>query len=215
MLKKKQRLTIYLFSLAIYFLFTLYNFLASSDWLFDSTLSMALITAVFMISRWIKLDKFEFMMINLALIIHNLGTFDFYEWHWWIIQYDHVVHFAASAVSAYIIFDFLARKLHIKEKQRRKHTVIDENKAIFITLAISIVVLLGTAIELIEFAGFTYLREGGGILFPGSGDSVKIGDPTYQYIDTMSDIITNVLGSISGVLYYYFTQYKRKPWLKY
>jgi len=156
----------------------------------------------------------EFLFINIALLSHNLGQFGFYEWFWWNIQYDNIVHFLSSATAAYIVFDFLARKLNIKKSQKVAKTVIEEHKLIFVMLTICFVAALGALVEMIEFGGFFYLGEGDGILFFGSGDS-DTGDITYQYFDTMTDILVNFLGSIAGVLLFYFKEYKQKPWLKY
>ena len=215
MMKKKHRLIIFVISIVIFLGFTIYNYLIGSQWIYDSIMSIGLIIVAFLISKWIKLEVFEFIFIDIALILHNLGTIGFYGWFWWIIQYDNVVHFVSSAVAAYIIFDFLLRKIHIKENQRFKKTFIDEHKWIFIIMVISAVAMLGVVVELLEFTGYLYLGEGDDILFVGLGDSDKVGDSTYQYFDTMTDIIVNIFGSIAGVLLYYFKDYKRKPWLKY
>jgi uncharacterized membrane protein YjdF len=92
--------------------------------------------------------------------------------------------------------------------------VVDEHKVIMIALVIASVAMLGTVVELTEFIGFTFLGAGEGIMFTGPGDSDKSPyDHYWQYVDTMEDIIVNTLGSIVGVCLFYYTRYKKKPWL--
>ena len=214
-MRKKVGIVSVIISIVVYLLFSFYNLINGSQWIFDSISSIIFIIFVFSIRKWFKIRRFEFLLINIALVIHNLGAFGFYSWSFWIIEYDNVVHFVASVVAAYVIFDFIARKLHIKENQRVKSTVVDEHKVIFITIVIASVVMLGTFIELIEYGGYVFLGKGEGIFFTGVGDSGKLGVVGEHYDDTMNDILVNILGSISGVLVYYYSEYKRKPWLRY
>ena len=170
---------------------------------------------IYSINRWLKLKKTGLTLFNIALLTHNLGSFGFYNWTWGFLGYDNLVHFVGSFVAAYIIFNFVSRKLHIKKNQRVKNTVIDEHKVIFIFLVIATVAFLGVCIELLEYSGFVFLGSGDGILFAGAGDSGDFGSMEGQYIDTMGDIIVNILGTITGVLVFYFARYKKKPWLRY
>lgn len=200
---------IYIIFLGIFIFFAAYNFINQSGWLFDSIISIIFITFIFLISKWIKLGRIGFILLNLALIAHNLGSFDFYSWNLGWFSYDDAVHLFSSIIVAYIIFNFIARKLCIKEGHINKRTVVNEHKVILIFLVIASVATLGTLVETLEYFGFTYLGPGEGILFVGSGDYNKFGDIASQYVDTMQDIIMNTIGSIVGVLFYNFSQYKK------
>lgn len=214
-MNKKEKWIIYIIFMQVYVIFTVYNLLKGKQWWIDSIVAMFFLTFIFLINRWLKLGKVGFILFNIALLVHNMGTFGFYSWTWKIFAYDNVVHLASSTVAAYIIFNFIARKLHIKKNQRVKYTVVDEHKAIFIFLVIASVAMLGTIVELIEYIGFMYFGPGEGILFVGAGDSGGVEDVAGQYLDTMEDIVVNSIGSVIGTLLYYYLKYKKKPWLRY
>lgn len=186
----------------------MWNLARGSEWAIDAGLSLLFLIIMMLLNRWLKMQWIELTMFNIGLLAHNLGAFGFYEWSYGFIGYDNVVHFISSFAAAYIIFNFITRRLHVKKNKNVKQTVIDEHKAIIIFLVIASVAMLGTCIELMEFGGAYFLGEGEGLLLVGSGD-----DAGRQYFDTMTDILVNTLGTIIGATAYYFAQYERKPWL--
>jgi hypothetical protein len=198
----------------IYIMLFIYNYLRNNQWWIDNLAAISFLTFVFMINRWLKLGKLGFLLFNFALLAHNLGTFGFYAWTWSIFAYDNLVHILSSIVAAYILFNFIARKLHIRKDQMVRDTVIDEHKAVLFFLVIASVAMLGTLVEMIEYVGFMYLGPGEGLFFVGEGDSGFVGDVAGQYIDTMEDIFVNTLGSIIGSIIYYYAQYRNRPWLR-
>lgn len=210
-MNKKEKWTIYIIFLVVYFISAIYSFLNKSQWLIDAVAAIALLTFVFLICEWFKMEKKEFILFNSALLIHVLGTFRFYELNFGLFAYDDVVHLISSAIAAYIIFNFIVRKIKIK---KAKHSIIKENKVIFMFLVIASVAMLGVVVELIEYVGFMYFGPGEGILFVGSGDGA-IESVAGQYLDTMRDIIMNTIGSFIGGMIFYYSVYKKKPWLKY
>lgn len=212
---KKTRYGIYALFISIYIVMSAYNYAKSSQWLFDNLIAIAFLTFFFAIIRWLKVGLTGFIMFNIALLLHNLGTFGFYAWTWGPFAYDNLTHFIGSLVAGYIVFNFVARKLHLKKNAIVKDTVIDEHKAVTIFLVIASVAMFGVFVELIEFGGFMFLGQGEGMLFTGSGDAASSEDMAGQYIDTMSDIVVNTLGTLAGVLIYYYANYKKKPWMKY
>lgn len=214
-MNKKHRLIIFLVFLQIYIIMIIYNFLRSSQWVLDNTLSLFFLILIFSLNKWLKLGRVSFILFNLALITHNLGMFGFYNWQYGIIGYDNVVHFVSSFTAAYIVFNFIARKLHVKKQKHVEKTVIDEHIVILIFLVISSVAMLGVGVEFLEFFGYSYLGAGDGIFFVGAGDSGGQNALAGEYVDTMTDMVVNTLGSIFGVLIYYFFRYKKMPWLKY
>jgi len=213
-MNKKERWIIYIIFMCIYVFLIIFNIMNKSQWLIDSIGAVVFLTFVFLICEWFKMEKLEFILFNCALLIHNFGSFGFYELTFNIFAYDDIVHLVFSIIAAYIIFNFIIRKLSIKKKQRIKYSIIKENKVIFMFLVIASVTMLGVIVELIEYVGFMYFGFGEGILFFGSGDSSMEGIAG-QYLDTMRDIIVNIIGSFIGSLIYYYRNYKKKPWLRY
>jgi uncharacterized membrane protein YjdF len=214
-MNKKEKLVIFLLFLAVYIILATYNLTIKSQWVYDNIIAIMFLTFMFLVNKWLKLGKLGFILFNIALLSHNLGTFGFYNWEFGLLGYDNVVHLLGSLVAAYIIFNFVARKLHIKARERVRYTVVDEHKAIFIFLVIASVAMLGTVVELVEFIGFIYFGPGEGILFVGAGDSGNEEDAAGQYLDTMGDIAVNTIGTIIGVALYYNIKYKKMPWLRY
>ncbi|MBW3019940.1 hypothetical protein KY334_01475 [Candidatus Woesearchaeota archaeon] len=203
-IKNKEKNIIYGIFLVIYLFLIYYNHINDSKWLIDNVLSIALITFIFLISGWLKLDKYTFVLFNLALLTHNLGTFDFYSWSYSFIEYDMIVHFFNSLVGGIILFNFVVLKLHLNKKETPAHKLISEHKLIMIILVIALVTTLGTMVELLEFFGFSFLGTGDGILFYGSGDGIF-----QNYSDTMVDVLVNLIGAIFGVIIYYLKSYKK------
>lgn len=211
-MNKKQRYFIYGFFAIVYVSFGVFNYLNSSQWLLDNVLSLFFLTAFFLLAKWLHVGKVSFILFNVALLSHNLGAFGLYSISWGIFGYDNVVHFLSSFVAAYIVFNFIAYKLHVKQ---HKKSTFDDHVPVLILLVISLVAMMGVLIEVMEFIGYTYLGAGDGIFFVGAGDSGDEADVTGQYVDTMSDILVNAAGTLLGVLVYYHFRYRKRPWLKY
>jgi uncharacterized membrane protein YjdF len=187
-----------------------------TQWAYDIVFSVTIVTAILLMSKRLKITPEGFLLVNIGFLLHSLGSFGFYSLEWGIIGYDNIVHFFSSTAAAYVSFNFIARKLHIRRNQKVEETVVDEHKVILIMLVIALVAMFGVIVEVIEFSGFLYLGEGEGIFFVGPGDSNRGGDSIQgQYIDTMSDIVVNTMGSILGVVLFYFFRYRHKYWIKY
>jgi hypothetical protein len=203
--------TVFVLFLLVFIALSIYNFVNRSQWLFDNLVAIAFLIFVFSIYRWLMLSWRTYLMFNLALLTHNLGSFGFYEFGSGFFAYDAIVHLFGAMVAAYIIFNFASRRLHVKRKRRVKRTVVDEHKVIFIFLVMASVAMLGTIVELIEFGGFMFLGPGEGMFFTGYGDSgYDASDFRAQYVDTMEDIIVNIIGSMIGVLAFYIIRYRQR-----
>ena len=214
-MNQTERYAIFIVFLFIYLAMAFFNFFLKSQWLFDNLVALVFLTFIFILSRWLLLGASGFILFNIALLMHNMGSFGWYEWTWRFLAYDNIVHFVGALVAAWIIFNFVSAKLHIRDRHHVKQTVVDEHKVILIFLVMASVAMLGTFVELIEFGGFVLLGPGEGMFFTGSGDgSVSADDFTLQYYDTMGDIIVNIIGSVTGVLFFYFMRYRKMDWVK-
>lgn len=210
-MNKKESLIIYIIFVLVFVISAIYNFIVKSQWFFDNIFAMLLLTAVFFLAEWFEIGKKEFILLNFALVVHNLGAFGFYNLNKGIFNYDTLVHLLLSFITAYILFNFFVQKLHIRKHKRVRFSIIDEHKVIIIFLVISSVIMLGTIVEIVEFFGFMYLGNGEGMFFTGAGDvDLTKDDIASQYKDTMEDILTNILGSTLGVLIYYFASYRKR-----
>lgn len=212
-MNKKESTIILILFLHVFIFMIVVNYLKSSEWILDNSLSAVFIFAIFLLRKWIYISKTSFIMLGFALVIHDLGMFGFYEMENSIVGYDNIVHFISSFVTAYILFSFIAKKLHIKKNKVVKRTVVDEHVLTLVFLVVSSAVMLGTIIELVEFVGYSFLGVGDGLFFFGSGDSG--GFPYYagEYVDVMTDILVNIMGTFLGVIVYYNFRYKNKSWL--
>lgn len=207
----KVRWWIFCVFIAVFLSLGVYNLMRGSQWFLDSIVAMAFLVFVFSIYRWLMLSWRTFLVFNLALLTHNLGSFGFYEWGGGFFAYDAVVHLFGAMIAAYIIFNFVSRRLHLKRKRRVKQTVVDEHKVVFVFLVIASVAMLATVVELVEFGGFVCLGPGEGMFFTGYGDSgYDSEDFRAQYIDTMQDIMVNTIGSVIGVLAFYTIRYRQR-----
>lgn len=208
---KIQRRSIFVFFIVLYISFAIYSFLHTSQWFFDNLVAIAFTILVFSIYDWAMLSWRTFLLFNIALLLHNLGTFGFYTFGSGFFAYDSIVHLFGSMVAAYIIFNLVSLKLHSTGRKRVRQTVIDEHKLLLIFLVMASVAMLGTIVELIEFGGFIFLGNGEGMFFTGSGDGgYTTDDFNAQYFDTMSDIIVNMVGSIVGVVMFYMVRYRSR-----
>jgi hypothetical protein len=211
----RERNIIYLVSLAIYASLGVYNALAGSQWFWDNVIAIGILTLVTGLNDYLKLGRTGFFALNLALIVHNLGSFGLYELRYGLLAYDNLVHLLGSIVAAYIVFNYIARILHDSKRVKMKKTVVDEHMVIVMLLVIASVAMLGALVELAEFAGWKYLGPGEGMLFVGAGDGgYSESEWVSQYEDTMEDILVNVIGSSIGVLVFYKLKYKKKFWMR-
>lgn len=210
-MKRSTRYVVYAISAIFFLCLAVYNYTIGSKWMYDNIATIGILVLAFILHRWLKMDLIDILLLDLALALHNFGCFDFYSFTWWVFEYDNLVHFVSSFAGAYIFFDFLVRKLSIKDEQRKPKTHAREHRAIMILLVISMVTAVGAFIEVTEFLGGEFLGSGDGVFFMGTGDG-GAGGP---YPDAMTDILTNTVGAIIGTFVYYTRIFKRKPWLRY
>ncbi|MBU2561752.1 MAG: DUF2238 domain-containing protein [Nanoarchaeota archaeon] len=214
-ISRKERYGVFFVFLAVYISLAIYNLVNGSQWFFDNLVAIVFLVFMFLIARWLLLTPGSFIMFNLALTLHNLGTFGLYGTTLDGFFYDNIVHFFGALVAAWIIFNFVSARLHIKWQKDVKRTVVDEHKVVLIFLVFASVAMLGSVVELVEFGGFVFLGPGEGIFFVGSGDGgYNVEDFKMQYYDTMEDMIVNALGSFAGVLMFYRLRYRKGEWVR-
>lgn len=197
-MNKKEALFWYILSIIILVIFGIYSISQSSQWIIDNVTGIVCISIGFFLIKWLHMRRTEFLLYIIGFMIHNMGTFGWYEYTRGWFSYDMIVHFVSAFACAWISYNFLVHRLKIPKSSPFEYHFI------MIFLAISITALLGTFVELIEFYGFTFFGPGEGLFFAGPGDTKFVDDIIGNYIDTMIDIIVNVIGSIVGSFAYYF-----------
>ncbi|MBW2997032.1 hypothetical protein KY349_01685 [Candidatus Woesearchaeota archaeon] len=212
-MQKKTPIAYAIFML-IFLALAIYNYFYGSQWFYDNVSAMMVITLAFVLRKRIEISTFEFSLFGLVWLVHNLGTFGFYNFKHGIIAYDNFVHIVGGIMAAYIVFSIAARKLHTWKRHKIKRSVVDEHKLLFIFMVVASVILFGITVEITEYVGFMYFSTGEGMFFPGPGDGYGAEDFKGQYIDTMEDTIMNIFGSCIGVAIFYFTRYRKRPWLR-
>ena len=211
---QKKSLAVYVIFMLAFIAMAIYNYVYGSQWFYDNMTAILVVTLAFALNRWLELNTFEFFLLNLIWFVHNLGIFGFYNFKHGLLAYDNLVHIMGGMMAAYIVFSIAARKLHTWKHHKVKRTVVDEHRTLFIFLVLSSVILFGTVVEVTEYIGFMYFSTGDGMFFPGPGDGYGAEDFKGQYVDTMEDLIMNILGSCIGIFLFYSARYRKRPWLR-
>ncbi len=184
----KQR-NIHIGFILLFLLFGIYSIFNKTQWVIDSSIAIVMIFTIFLLNKYLKLNNLELILIYSAIVIHNLGAFGCYNLYYGrFLAYDNFVHLYASLTGAYIIYNLIIRRFKITQ-----------DKAIAVFLAVGAIVLIGLFIEIIEYTGFFFLGDTGqGILYVGATEADIINYMPKQYVDTMEDIIVNIIASFIG-----------------
>ena len=78
-----QKAIIYTVSITAYLFLIIYNTLRKSDWAIDNLLSLSFLLIIYSLNSHIGLQRTALILLNIPLIFHNLGTFDWYSWNIW------------------------------------------------------------------------------------------------------------------------------------
>jgi len=212
---QKEKYCISAVFFVLFIALAIYNVFLRSEWFFDNLVSLAFLSAMFFLSGWLLLGRGSFLMFNIVLLLHNLGTFGLYGLSFDGFFYDNIIHFLGTAVAAWIVFNFVSARLHLRHHKSVSSSIVDEHKIVLVFLVIASVTFLGVIVELVEFGGFLLLGPGEGIFFTGSGDGGYAKDDfEMQYRDTMEDLMVNILGAVAGVLSFYKLRYVKADWAK-
>lgn len=172
---------------AIYLGFLLYNLSVGSKGWMDNCFTLLLLGALVLLTRLAAFGWPEMLLANCALLIHNLGTVGeayLYQYGFGLGPYDVYVHIIGAAVAGWLLFRFFRGRNGANAKN------------VFL-LAVSATILLGIAIELLEFTGFLFMDKSSGFFNPA--DSIAdAGQANVHYIDTMMDILANIAGAAAG-----------------
>ena len=162
----------------------------------DSLVFIALLTIALIFYKKLNLNKVIFIVLGIAMLLHNLGVFGFYAHTPILIQYDHVTHLVGMFAVSIFLYNYLEKK--------------KLSKVTLILLVFLATLGVGALIEQIEFTGYLSLGKGEGLFyFGGTGDTGVSGliEQNLQDIDelgggflnTMWDLMYNFFGAVIGI----------------
>lgn len=208
-MSKTSEISIFVFWIALYAVVLVQSLSMKTQWTYDALFMGLAYIGFFSIRKWLKMKSIGLFLLGLGMYSHLAGFYGLYQRHYGLLGYDSLTHILNSIAAAWILFNFIAKKINIKKSIKGEH-FIGEHRLLFFLFVISLVTLFGVCIEILEFGGYALLEEGDGMFFAGSGDADIIANLPTGYADTMMDIITNILGAIIGASLYYFLRYPKK-----
>jgi len=177
-----------------FFLFVI-GYCVATDYdyyIIDSITFILLTLFLYIFYRRLHLDSFTYLMLVIAMALHDLGAFRFYANPPVPFDWDIVTHvFGIYAVTLFLY--------NIMLSLTKKHHVL----LFFIVILAGLGV--GVLIEFVEFVGFVKVGFGEGFLGRGFGDY----DPkivSSDYIDTIEDLFWNFVGTTIGFMIAFFKE---------
>ena len=138
-----------------------------------------LLWAVYFLRRRLELVPFHFALFVLAVLLHDLGTFGFYDKVFFALRFDSYIHFVFGLVAGLILYRGLRLKIELSPA------------ALWVAVPLTILGLGGIH-ELIECASTLMLGPERGML------KMRPGEP----FDTQKDLFNNLLGALLATLLY-------------
>ena len=194
---------LYLFSIVIilFFVFSavqrkIYGYIA------DSIIIFIIMTLLYVSYDRLNQNPISYLMMLLALALHNAGVFGFYYksplgyfdpiWEQHIsphpFQWDHITHIFSGIALSLLFFSFF-----------KKFFTEDKLHNFFITFSIFLIAQgVGAIGEIYEFAGYFFVGEGEGATGRGAGD-YSLYWISSDWINTMLDLVYNFLGALIGI----------------
>jgi len=178
-------------SILIFFIWTIVS-LVQKDYeiVFDRLFGLILgIVALFEYRR-LKMSIPVLFISVIALLMHHMKL---YGNVYFGIPFDRIQHFIGVFAIALIMYHYIE---------------VTYNKKYFNKIAVGLVVFfiafgIGASIEIVEFLGYSYLGEGEGVLFYGTGDFG-------EYNNIGWDLIANSLGALLAILIMSFISHRRR-----
>ena len=113
MLKKtKFRLLFFIF-LIISILFAYHAYTNQTSWFNDQITAIIILFLVLIFRKKLKLNPFLYFLLGASFIIHDAGTFGFYNISPVFIQYDHITHFFAYFTLTLIAYNYFSKKIEL------------------------------------------------------------------------------------------------------
>jgi hypothetical protein len=150
------------------------------EFIFDRFFGAAVVLFFLLMYKKLHLSAQSIILVLLALGIHNLKL---YGNVYLGLPFDRIMHFYAVFAISIAVFEFID---HCESEKCQRWW-----KIAFVTILVSIGI--ASLVEIMEFIGYSFLGEGEGILFYGTGDFG-------EWNNTSWDLISNSLGAIAGTI---------------
>jgi uncharacterized membrane protein YjdF len=191
-MRPKELKCIYAGFLAFFFFIIGYS-LQKGDghYIFGTIKFIILATLFYLLFYKINMNVLIFTGLGIAMVLHCMGRFGFFDMTVAGIPWDVLTHFISSFFTALALFKLL------------------EKNNLSYGLQVFIVMLSGIGIatlgEFLEFFGATRTPDGQGLLgTEAKGSPIAWLSPDYW--DTMKDLVMNTLGILTGIISWHITK---------
>lgn len=181
MLKKSKFRFIFIIFTLISAIFAIHAYNNQTGWFFDQITAVIIMFLILIFRKKLKLNPYLYYLLGIALIIHNAGTFGFYNQSPIIVQYDHITHFFAYFVLTLIFYNYFSKKMEFSWFE-------------VALVSLFIVMGIGALLEIWEFIAFLYRSE---FL---AGLTLDNTDQGREWINSMIDLVYNGAGCISAII---------------
>ncbi|HEV8290390.1 MAG TPA: hypothetical protein VGP94_00635 [Tepidisphaeraceae bacterium] len=142
----------------------------------------------YLLRRWLHLNPVHYFLYAIAMLLHDLGAFGFYQRSFFGHSYDIYVHFFFAFAATFIFYRALEYHLELRPLQTALFTLM-------------FIMGSGGIHEVIEYASYLLLGEERGMLKPH----------TAYFLDTSRDLMNNFLGCITALVIYRLLRALRRP----
>jgi uncharacterized membrane protein YjdF len=184
--RPKQLKYIYASFLTFFFFIIIYS-LQKGDghYIFGTIKFIIFITLFYLFFNEINMRMAIFIGLGIAMVLHSMGRFGYFNKTLAGIPWDVLTHFISSFFTALALFKLL-----------EKSNLTNGRQIFFVLLA---GIGLATIGEFLEFFGATQTPHGQGLLgTEAKGSPVAWLSPDYW--DTMKDLLMNALGCTTGII---------------
>ena len=150
-----------------------------SNYRFSALFLVPIVWAPYLLRRRIHLHPLHYLLFALALLLHNLGAFGFYQRSFLGLSFDIYVHFYFGLVGALPLFRYLEHTVPLRKWQLRAATVL-------------LILGMGGVHEIVEWFSTLLL---------GSRHGMLKTEGVYAF-DTQRDMFDNLLGASLAVALY-------------
>ena len=154
-----------------------------SNYRYSALFLVPIVWAVYFLRRRIHLHPLHYALFAVALLLHNLGAFGFYQRSFFGLSFDIYVHFYFGLVGALLLYRYLEHTVTLTPGQHRVGTVL-------------LILGMGAIHEIVEWFSTLVLGTRHGMLKT---------EGVYQF-DTQRDMFDNLLGAALAVTLYVITR---------
>jgi uncharacterized membrane protein YjdF len=157
-----------------------------SNYRYSALFLVPIAWAPYFLRRRLRLHPLHYALFAVALLLHNLGAFGYYQRGFFGLSFDIYVHFYFGLVGALMLHRYLEHAVVLRPSQLRVATVL-------------LILGMGAIHELVEWASTLALGPEHGMLKTQG---------VYQF-DTQRDMFDNLLGATVAVVLYAWSRRAR------